>query len=160
MLHNAKEPFRICARSETFHFTLDRQRQYIFFPQRQRPQNNHGQRNDRARQQRPHENAALGKKPGDSLEDVEHRCDLNGHHRLLNVVNDSSDSRPSGGNAFATSSGIGGNCASRIDCRHTLAKASLESLLITLRFFTRPLRSTAKLTRVVPSFTRSAFSST
>ena len=106
MLNDAKEAFRICAGSEPFHFALDCKRQNIFFPQRERPQNNHRQRDDRTGQQRPHEDAALGKKTGNSLEGVKH---LNRNHRLLNVVNEISVSKPSGGSAFATSSGIGGN---------------------------------------------------
>src|SRR6202011_3742032 len=72
MLHNTKEPFRIRARGKALHFAFDRQRQYMFFPQRQSSQNNHGQRNNGARQQWPHENAALGKKSGDGLKNLEH----------------------------------------------------------------------------------------
>lgn len=72
MLYDAEKALRVCAGREPFHFTLDRQRQYIFLSQRQRPQNDDGERNDGTRQQWPHENAALGKKSGDGLENVEH----------------------------------------------------------------------------------------
>src|SRR5207245_11781609 len=154
--HDSDQPLWIRARREPLHFAIDRQRQHIFFSQRECAQNDDRERNNPTRQQRPHEDPALGKKSSDSLEGVKH---LNRNHRLLNVVNEISVSKPSGGNALATSSGIGGNLESRMDWRQTLAKASLESLVSTLRFFTRPFRSTTKLTRVVPSFTSSAFSS-
>ena len=72
MLYDAEKALRVCAGREPFHFTLDRQRQYIFLSQRQRPQNDDGERDDGAHQQRPHENTALRKKSGNGLENVEH----------------------------------------------------------------------------------------
>src|SRR5438876_9589994 len=112
MLHDSKQSLRITSRRQPFHFALDRQRQHIFFSQRERAQNDDRERNNRTRQQRPHEDAALRKKPSNSLEGVKH---LNRNHRLLNVVNEISVSKPSGGSALATSSGIGGNFESRMD---------------------------------------------
>src|SRR5207237_9413493 len=116
-------------------------------------QNHDRERNNRTRQQRPHEDPALGKKSSNSVEGVKH---LNRNHRLLNVVNEISVSKPSGGNALATSSGIGGNLESRMDWRQTLAKASLESLVSTLTFCKRPMRVTTKINRVATMLTCSA----
>ena len=71
-----------------------------------------------------------------------------------------STSKPSGGNDFTTSSGMGGRCASSTDCTQTLANASFELFSVTLRSFTRPLGSTTKLRRSVPILIKSRFCST
>src|ERR1700724_719813 len=138
MLHHSKESLRISARRESLHFAFDRERQNVFLPQRQCPQNNHGDSDDRADQERPHEDAALDKESRDGFKHV--------RHQFGNIVKVICSSKPSGGSVLATSSGIGGIWISMIDWRHTLAKASLELLLTTLRFFTRPLRSMEKPT--------------
>ena len=137
MLHDAKKVFRTCARRQTFHLTLNREWQYIFFPKCERSQNNHGERDDGADQQRPHEDAALGKKSDNGFKDVRHLKDQFG-----NMVKVICSSNPSGGRVLATSSGIGGTWISKMDWRQTLANASFEVFFITLMFFTRPLRST------------------
>ena len=68
-----------------------------------------------------------------------------------------STSKPSGGNDCATSAGIGGRCASITDCTHTLANDSFELFSVTLRFFTRPLRSIINPSRSVPMLIKSRF---
>jgi hypothetical protein len=72
LMDQTKESFRTCARREPFHLALNGEGQNIFLPQRQCPENYYGERNNRADQQRPHKNAALGKKPDDRLNYVEH----------------------------------------------------------------------------------------
>ena len=71
-----------------------------------------------------------------------------------------STSKPSGGNDCATSAGIGGRGASITDCTHTLANDSFELFSVTLRFFTRPLRSIINASRSVQMLIKSRFCST
>src|SRR2546428_405236 len=111
---------------------------------------------DRAGEQRPHKKPALDEKAHDCLHRSRRLGDYgNSAHQLAYIVNDISSSKPSGGSELATSSGIGGNCISRTDCRHTFAKDSLEVFSTILRFVTRPLRSTEKTRRSVPMLTKS-----
>src|SRR5689334_17213753 len=146
--------FRACARSEPLHFAFDCERQHIFLPQREGAQNDYGQRNNRTDEERPHEHAALGEEADNSFKDVRHSEDNYPFGKFIKLI---SCSKPSGGNVVATSSGIGGNSISRIDCRQTFAKASLELFSRTFSDpgFTRPVRSTQNVTRTVPILTTS-----
>src|SRR6266487_434474 len=143
MVHDAREPLRAFTWGQTFYFVLDQRRQDLVAAQSQAAQNHYCHRYNRARQQRPHEKAALRE---ESKHGIHGFRSFDGYrskdHRFGKIMKPSpSTSKPSGGNVFATSSGIGGRCASSTDWTQTFANASFELFSVTLRSFTRPLRS-------------------
>src|SRR5205814_9632799 len=112
----------------------------------------HGRdRNNRAGQERPHEQAAFGKETDDGLDELGHFS----NSQLAYMVKDISSSKPWGGSVSATSSGIGGNWISSTDCKQTLANDSFELFSATLRFCGWPFRSTENTRRNVPILTKS-----
>src|SRR5207244_13539933 len=119
-------------------------------------------RDNRAGQQRPHEKPAPREKSEYDIHDsVRFGNDPGDDHRFGKMMKPSpSTSKPSGGKVFATSSGIGGRCASSTDCTQTFANASFELFSVTLRSFTRPLRSISNRSRRVPIVIKSRFCST
>src|SRR5215475_4797502 len=162
MMHNARQSFRTFTRGQTFHFVLDQRRHNLVPSQSQAAQNHYRNRDNRARQQRPHEKAALREESKDSIHGFRSFDSYrNKDHRFGKIMKPSpSTSKPSGGKVFATSSGIGGRCASSTDCTQTFANASFELFSITLSSFTRPLRSIKNRSRRVPILTKSCFCST
>src|SRR6267378_1482742 len=143
MMHNARQPLRAFTRRQPFPFALEQRRHNLVPSQSQAAQNHHCHRDNRTRQQRPHEKAALREESKDSIHgfrsfDSYRRKD----HRFGKIMKPSpSTSKPSGGKVFATSSGIGGRCASSTDCTQTFANASFELFSVTLRSFNHTLRS-------------------
>src|SRR5437870_2104772 len=161
-MYNARQPLRAFTRGQTLYFALDQSRQDLGAPQSQAAQNHYCHRDNRASQQRPHEKAALREESKDSIHGFRSLDSYRGNdHRFGKIIKPSpSTSNPSGGKVFATSSGIGGRCASSTDCTQTLANASFELFSVTLRSFTRPLRSILNRSRRVPILTKSCFCST
>src|SRR5262249_14993629 len=144
------------------YFRFDRRRHHNFPAQGEPAQNHDRNRHNRAGQQRPHEKAASREKPENDIHDSRRfGNDPGDDHPLGKIMNTSpSTSKPSAGNVCATSSGIGGRCASSTDCTHTLEKDSFELLSVTLRSFIRPLRSTTNCKCRVPMLIKSRFCST
>ena len=68
VVHHAREPLGASSGDEPFDFTLNHQRQNLFFAQGQNAQNNRRDGDDRAGEQRPHEKAAFGEKAHHGLE--------------------------------------------------------------------------------------------
>src|SRR5437899_596044 len=100
-----------------------------------------GNRADQA-EQWPHEKAAFRKESKHGIHGFRSFDSYRSNDHLGKIMKPSpSTSKPSGGKVFATSSGIGGRCASNTDCTQTFANASFELFSVTLRSFTRPLRS-------------------
>src|SRR5437870_3945712 len=161
-MHQPREPLRAFARCQTFYLLFDCWRHDLFLSQGQASQNHCRHRHDRARQQRPHEKAAPREEPEHDVHDSGgFGNDPGGDHRFGKMVKlNPSTSRPSGGKVFATSSGIGGRCASITDCTQTFANASFELFSVILRPFTSPLRSIVNRTRRVPMVIKSRFCST
>src|SRR4029453_15573722 len=128
---------------QTLYFALDHRRHYLVPSQSQAAQNHHRYRNNRARQQRPHEQAAFREESKHTIHGFwSFDSYRSKDHRFGKIMKPSpSTSKPSGGKVFATSSGIGGRCASSTDCTQTFANASFELFSVTLSPFTRPLRS-------------------
>src|SRR5882672_3267296 len=159
MMHDTRQPLRAFTRGQTLYFVLDQSRHNVVPSQSQAAQNHYCHRDNRARQQRPHEKAAFRKESKHGIHgfrsfDSYRRKD----HRFGKIMKPSpSTSKPSGGKVFATSSGIGGRCASSTDCTQTFANASFELFSVTLRFFTRPLRSITNRKRKVPMLIKSRF---
>src|SRR6266545_199847 len=143
MVHDARQALRAFTRSQTFYFVLNQGRHDLGASQSQAAQNHYRYRNNRARQQRPHEKAALREESKHAIHGFRSLDSYRGNdHRFGKIMKPSpSTSKPSGGKVFATSSGIGGRCASSTDCTQTFANASFELFSVTLRSFTRPLRS-------------------
>src|SRR5206468_10530572 len=162
MMHDARQPLRAFTRGQTLYFVLDQRRHDLVPSQSQAAQNHYRHRDNRARQQRPHEKAAFREESKDSIHGFRSFDSYRGKdHRFGKIMKPSpSTSKPSGGKVFATSSGIGGRCASSTDCTQTFANASFELFSVTLRSFTRPLGSTTKLRRSVPILIKSRFCST
>src|SRR5213592_3028232 len=162
MIHEARQPFGTFARGHAFYFRFDHKRHHNFPSQREPAQNHDRDRHNRTDQQRPHEKAASREKSENDIHDSRRfGNDPGDDHPLGKIMNPSpSTSKPSDGNDCATSSGIGGRCASSTDCTHTLANASFELFSVTLSFFTRPLRSTTNPKRKVPMLIKSRFCST
>src|SRR5437762_11950659 len=156
-MHQPREPLRAFARCQTFYLLFDCWRHDLFLSQGQATQNHCRHRHNRARQQRPHEKAASREKSEHDIHDSRRfgndpGCD----HPFGKIMKPRpSMSRPSEGKVFATSSGMGGRCASSTDCTQTFANASLELFSIILRSFTRPLRSTTNRSRRVPILIKS-----
>src|SRR6266446_1165271 len=161
-MHDARQPLGTFARRETFYLVLEYRRHHVFPSQGESAQNHCRNGYNRARQQRPHKKAASGKESEHDIRDSgRFSNDPGGDHRLGKIMKPSpSTSRPSGGNVFATSSGIGGRCASSTDCTHTLANASFELFSVILRPFTWPLRSILNRSRKVPMVIKSRLCST
>src|SRR5882724_7442156 len=162
MMHDAGQSLRAFTGGQTLYFVLDHRRHHLVPSQSQAAQNHHRYRDNRTRQQRPHEKAALREESKHSIHgfrslDSYRRKD----HRFGKIMKPSpSTSKPSGGKVFATSSGIGGRCASSTDCRQTFANASFELFSVILTFFTCPLRSISNRSRRVPIVIKSRFCST
>src|SRR4029079_14258710 len=162
MMYDARQPLRTFTRSQTFHFVLDQRRHNVLPSQSQAAQNHYCHRDNRTRQQRPHEKAALSEESKDSIHGFRSFDSYRSKdHRFGKIMKPSpSTSKPSGGKVFATSSGIGGRCASSTDCTQTFANVSFELFSVTLRPFTRPLRSILNRSRKVPMVIKSRFCST
>src|SRR6266404_8488936 len=162
MLHDARQPFGTFARRETFYLVLEYWRHHVFASQREAAQNHSRNGDNRAGEQRPHEQPAPREESEHGIGDS--RCfgnDPGDDHRFGKMMKPSpSTSRPSGGKVFATSSGIGGRCASSTDCTQTLANASFELFSVILRPFTCPLRSILNRSRKVPMVIKSRLCST
>src|SRR4029453_15050098 len=159
MMHDARQPLRAFTRGQTLYFVLD-QRRHDFVPsQSQAAQNHYRYRDNRARQQRPHEKAAFRKESKDTIHSFGSFDSYRGKDHWFGKIMKPrpSTSKPSGGKVFATSSGIGGRCASSTDCTQTFANASFELFSVTLSPFTRPLRSIKNRSRRVPILTKSCF---
>src|SRR5438876_3945027 len=156
-MHEAREPLRAFARGQTLNFLLDCWRHDLFLSQSDAAQNHHRHRHYRARQERPHEKAAPREKSEHDIHDSRHfGNDPGGNHPFGELVKlNSSISKPSGGKGFATSSGMGGRCASSTECTQTFANASLELFSVILRSFTFPLRSMTNRSRRVPILIKS-----
>src|SRR5262249_24308911 len=137
----------------------DRRRHDNFPSQSQAAQNHDRHRHNRAGQQLPHEKAAPREKPKHDIHDSRRfGNNPDTDNPLGKIMNPSpSTSKPSGGNDCATSSGMGGRCASSTDWTQTLANASFELFSVTLRFFTRPLGSITNRKRKVPMLIKSRF---
>src|SRR6266542_3262642 len=116
MMHDARQSLRAFTRGQTFYFALDQRRQDLSAPQSQAAQNHHRYRDNRARQQRPHEKAAFRKESKHGIHGFRSLDSYRGNdHRFGKIVNGRSTSIPSGGSMAANSSGMGGSCASWID---------------------------------------------
>src|SRR5205809_4410034 len=113
MVHDAGEPLRAFTWGQTFYLVLDQRRQDLVAPQSQAAQNHYRYRNNRAREQRPHEKAAFRKESKHGIHSLRSLDSYRGkNHRFGKIVNGMSMSNPSGGSVVAKSSGMGGNCAS------------------------------------------------
>src|SRR5207244_7848091 len=158
-MHKPREPLRAFARCQTFYLLFNCWRHDLFLSQGESAQNHCRHGHNRAGQERPHEKAASREKPEHDIHDSRRfGNDPGDDHPLGKIMNPSpSTSKPSGGKFCATSSGIGGRCASSTDCTQTLANASFELFSVPLRFFTRPLRSMTKRRRNVPMLIKSRF---
>src|SRR5436190_14378671 len=141
---------------------FDQWRHHVFLPQSPAAQNHRRHRDNRAGQQRPHEETTSGEEPEHGIRDSRRfGNDPGDDHRFGKMMKPSpSTSKPSGGKVFATSSGIGGRCASSTDCTQTFANASFELFSVILRPFTCPLRSILNRSRKVPMVIKSRFCST
>src|SRR5206468_7811850 len=130
--------------------------------QREPAQNHRRQGDNRASQERPHEEPTPREESEHDIHDSWRLGNDPGSDHLFGKIMkpSPSTSRPSGGKVFATSSGIGGRCASITDCRQTFANASFELFSVILRFFTCPLRSISNRSRRVPMVIKSRFCST
>src|SRR5437899_7732806 len=160
-MHQARESLRAFARCQTLYFLLDCWRHDLFLSQGEAAQNHCRHGHNRAGQERPHEKAASREKSEHDIHDSRRfGNDPGGDHPFGKTVKmNVSTSRPSGGKAFATSSGMGGRCASCTDCTQTLANASFELFPVIFRSFTRPLGSTTNRSRSVPILIKSRFCS-
>ena len=67
MMHNPGQALRACPWDKPLHLALYDERQDVFFPQSEGPQNNKRYGNNRAKKERPHKNTALAEKSGDAL---------------------------------------------------------------------------------------------
>src|SRR5438132_6699336 len=162
MMYDARQPFGTLARRQTFYLMLDYWRHHDFAAQREAAQNHSRHGDNRAGQQRPHEKPAPREESEHGIRDSRRfGNDPGDDHRFGKMMKPSpSTSKPSGGKVFATSSGIGGRCASSTDCTQTLANASFELFSVILRRFTCPLRSISNRSRKVPMVIKSRFCST
>src|SRR6266481_1867525 len=161
-MHDAQQLLGTFTRRETFYLVLEYRRHHVFPSQGESAQNHCRNGYNRARQQRPHEEPAPREESEHGIRDSRRFAnDPGDDHRFGKIMNPSpSTSRPSGGNVFATSSGIGGRCASSTDCTQTLANASFELFSVILRPFTCPLRSILNRSRKVPMVIKSRLCST
>src|SRR4030095_5322628 len=116
MVHDAREALRAFTRGQTFYFVFDQRRQNLVPSQSEAAQNHHRYRDNRARQQRPHEKAALREESKHGIHGFRSFDSYRGNdHRFGKIMKPSpSTSKPSGGKVFATSSGTRGRCTSKI----------------------------------------------
>src|ERR671930_1204545 len=106
MVYSARQPLGAFTRGQSFYFVLDQRRHNLAPSQSQAAQNHYCHRNNRARQQRPHEKAALREESKDSIHGFWSLDSYRGNdHRLGKIVNGMSMSNPSGGSVAARSSG-------------------------------------------------------
>ena len=120
-----------------------------------RPQDDDGQGDDRANEQRPHEKAAPDEEIDDRLEGIGGFSKIECGHRLAKIVKDSSIVKRPSGSAASRSSGMGGNFVSWIERSAMLAEASLAVFSVIRKFSTLPSARISKVTAVVPMLIRS-----
>src|SRR5881397_203615 len=161
-MHQPREPLRAFARCQTFYLLFDCWRHDLFLSQGESAQNHCRHGHNRAGQERPHEKAAPREKSEHDIHDSRRfGNDPGSDHQFGKIMKPRpSTSSPSGGKVSATSSGMGGRCASSTDCTQTLANASFELFSVILRPFTCPLRSILNRSRKVPMVIKSRFCST
>ena len=112
-MHQPREPLRAFARCQTFYLLFDCWRHGLFLSQRESAQNHCRHGDNRAGQQRPHEKAPPREKSEHDIHDSRRfGNDPGGDHQFMKIVKGISMRKPSGGSVAATSSDMGGNCAS------------------------------------------------
>src|SRR5438876_2444507 len=113
MMHDARQPLGAFTWGQTLYFVLDQRRQNLVPSQSQAAQNHYRHRDNRARQQRPHEKAAFRKESKHGIHGFRSFDSYRSNdHQFRKTVNGMSTGNPSPGSVVAKSSGMGGNCAS------------------------------------------------